>query len=387
MCASKLYSEVPDERGFSLVELMVAVAFMGILMGGMARIFASSTSSFLAGMETLTVQRNARWGLAQLQNDFLQAGFQFPQTPTPAWLLPGATSQPPLLMQATAYTPDGGTGPVDEFQMVVDLPTAIQGTAINAITKGDTQFDALIPSGADGIQNGDLVFIKDGAAEFPIVTNVATSGSTTTISLPADETAALDPNTGAPINSMIAGGGFQRGHLAGMPFMIIHPSQVVRYTVVPRALDPQDATRTVPCLVRQTKVVDPSQIWAPAVNVAPAGEQILLENVVGFAVDWSIDGGQTWLRADKGAGNSWTTIYPKLQSLIKANLSPFVQKAQNVTMWTVYTPLLIRLDLTTRSVVQRAEFNPAYNAASPQAAYRTRKETILLAPRNCGLGQ
>ena len=50
-------------RGFSLVELMVALVFTAILMAGMFKVFQASTSTFATLSETLAIQRNARWGL------------------------------------------------------------------------------------------------------------------------------------------------------------------------------------------------------------------------------------------------------------------------------------------------------------------------------------
>lgn len=377
--------------GFSLVEMMVALAFIAILMAGMFQVFASSTSAFMAVNETMAVQRNARWGLNLLQDDVLEAGFLFPIRPAPGGLLAGSTFQPPLLMQATDYTPDGAAGPVDELQIVMDFPLDIQGQASAPISVGVSQFSASIPTGAGAIQTGDLVFIQDAGAEFPTVSAPPDSGTAVTITLKSTESAAIDPATGTPYNALSPAGGFKNPHPVGMPFTIIRPSQVVRFTVVPRSLDPSDATIKVPCLVRQSRTLVPGEIWAPDENTPPpnANEQVLLENVIGFAVDWSIDGGRTWLRAT--AGNTWNSISTALDPLLKNNLSPFIKQSGGVfnpalPMWTLFTPILIRIDLTTRSTMQRTEFSATNSATNPSVAYRIRRETLMLSPRNCGVG-
>ena len=372
---------------------MVALAFIAILMAGMFQVFASSTSAFMAVNETMAVQRNARWGLNLLQDEVLEAGFLFPIRPAPGGLLAGSTYQPPLLMQATDYTPNGAAGPVDELQIVMDFPLDIQGQASANIAVGASQFSASIPTGAGAIQTGDLVFIQDAGAEFPTVNAPPGSGTAVTIALKATESAAIDPATGTPYNALSPTGGFKNPHSAGMPFTIVRPSQVVRFTVVPRSLDPSDATIKVPCLVRQSRTLVPGEIWAPdkntATNTAPETEQVLLENVIGFAVDWSIDGGKTWLRAT--AGNTWGTISTALNPLLKNNLSPFIKQSGGLfnpalPMWTLFTPILIRIDLTTRSTMQRTEFSATNSATSPSVAYRIRRETLMLSPRNCGTG-
>jgi hypothetical protein len=44
------------------------------------------------------------------------------------------------------------------------------------------------------------------------------------------------------------------------------------------------------------------------------------------------------------------------------------------------------LDLTTRSETQRTEFSTTSTAAAPTLAYRFRQETLMLSPRNFGVG-
>jgi prepilin-type N-terminal cleavage/methylation domain-containing protein len=392
MSASELNSNVRRSHGFSLIEMLIAVAFLSILMAGMFKVFASSTSAFMAGMETMGVQRNTRWGLNLLQDEILETGFLFPVRSAPGGLMAGPTFQPPLLMQATDYIPIGAAAniPVDELQMVMDVPLDVQGRSSNPIAIGASQFPATIPTGAGVIQAGDMLFIQDAGAEFPTISEKPGSGTNVTIKLQASESAGIDPNTGTPLNSMSPTGGFQRPHANGMPFSVIRPAQIIRFTVVPRALDPADPATMVPCLVRQSKPLVPGEIWAPGKDVPTTDEQILLENVTGFAVDWSIDGGKSWLRAS-GAGNTWTDIRGALDAAIKGSSSHFITQSGGVDnptmpMWTLYTPILIRIDLTTRSVMRRTEFSADSTAANPKVDYRTRRETILLSPRNCGIG-
>ncbi|WP_243288796.1 PilW family protein [Geothrix terrae] len=392
MSASESSPNVRRSRGFSLIEMLVAVAFLSILMAGMFKVFASSTSAFMAGMETMGVQRNTRWGLNLLQDEILEAGFLFPVRSAPGGLMAGESFQPPLLMQATDYIPTGAPAnvPVDELQMVMDVPLDVQGQSSDTIAFGASQFPATIPTGAGVIQAGDMLFIQDAGAEFPTISAKPGSGTNVTIHLQASESAGIDPNTGTPLNTMSPTGGFKFQHAKGMPFSVIRPTQIIRFTVVPRALDPADPNTMVPCLVRQSKPLVPGEIWAPNKNVPTADEQILLENVTGFAVDWSIDGGKTWLRAS-GAGNEWKDIRGALDAAIKGSPSHFIKQSGGVDnptlpMWTLYTPILIRIDLTTRSVMRRTEFSADSTAANPKVDYRTRRETILLSPRNCGIG-
>ena len=369
-------------RGFSLVEMMVALVFVSILMIGMFRVFAASTSSFMTMNETLGIQRNARWGLQLLQDEVLEAGYMLPVRNNPGGMLPfdpNSANQPPILFRSTGYTPPGATAAVDELQIVMDVPLPIQGTAAAAIAKAAGAFRANIPAGAGGIEAGDLIFAQDAQYELlQVAAAPGTGTSNVNITVVSTEAAMVDPDTGFPIGSGSIG--FSNPHVAGMPFSVIRPSQVVRYTVAPRKLDPADPNRDVPCLIRQTRAINPTSIMPDT----QAGEQVLLENVIGFRIDCSIDGGRTWLRP--AGGNDWAAIGGAILGALQASGSPFIQQALANPMWTLYTPVLLRMDLQMRTEQARTEYNPNYDPANPQSAFRTRRETLMLSPRNFGIG-
>ncbi|MDO6461385.1 PilW family protein [Granulosicoccaceae sp. 1_MG-2023] len=63
-------------RGFSLVELMIAMGIGVMLFSGILTIFTSSRQSFDLTNEISAVQENARFALERLANDIRMAGFQ-----------------------------------------------------------------------------------------------------------------------------------------------------------------------------------------------------------------------------------------------------------------------------------------------------------------------
>src|SRR5512133_2763169 len=275
-------------RGFSLVELMVALVFISFLMAGMLKIFQASTSTFASLSETLAIQRNARWGLNLLQEEVLQAGFLLPPYQTPGLNPTSASAQPPLLMQKTDYIPPDETVPVDEFQMVVDMPLNVEGALTKDPAKGDITLSVKIPSGASDVKDGDLLMVQDSNWEFFLVQD-ATSDTVNIKPITATPQQDAHGNQTQPF----AHSSVKCDHSATAEFAVYRPMTVVRYTVVPRKLDPSDPTAVVPCLVRQRRPlsVSPNTIWAPDKNTpqttSPADEQILLEGVTGFRVDWS----------------------------------------------------------------------------------------------------
>lgn len=387
-------SAVPNarRRGFSLVELLVALVFTAILMAGMFKVFQASTSTFASLSETLAIQRNARWGLNLLQEEVLQAGFLLPPYETPGLNPTSAGAQPPLLMQKTDYIPPDETVPVDELQMVIDMPLNVGGTLTKDPALGDTVLEVSIPSGASDIKDGDVMIIQDSNWEVFTVTG-ATAGSVT-IKTATSSTPLQDAygNQVQPFRHATV----QYAHRATAEFAFYRPMSVVRYTVVPRKLDPSDPKGTVPCLVRQRRPLSiaPNDIWAPDKDTpqttAPADEQILLEGVTGFRVDWSLDGGKTWLRAG-GSGDDWASIRSVVDKALGTSTSPVIKQSLGVTnlqdpYWPRYVPILIRLDVSTRTRLRRTEYNPTLDPKNPVATFRTRTETLLLSPRNFGLG-
>ena len=162
-------------RGFSLVELMVALVFISFLMAGMLKVFQASTSTFASLSETLAIQRNARWGLNLLQEEVLQAGFLLPPYLTPNLNPTSTAAQPPLLMQATTYIPPDETVPVDELQMVVDMPLNVSGTFTSDPVLAGTDLNVSIPSGASEVKEGDVMMVLDSNWELFTVESVSSS--------------------------------------------------------------------------------------------------------------------------------------------------------------------------------------------------------------------
>ncbi|MBV5327055.1 MAG: prepilin-type N-terminal cleavage/methylation domain-containing protein [Chlorobium sp.] len=64
-----------NERGFTLVELMIAVAVGGIVMAAVMTSFLSQHRSYLAQDEVVEMQQNARVAMDMLTRDIRSAGF------------------------------------------------------------------------------------------------------------------------------------------------------------------------------------------------------------------------------------------------------------------------------------------------------------------------
>lgn len=407
------------QSGFSLVELLVALVFTAILTTGMLRIFASSVSGFYTQQESLGLQRASRFALGTVEDEVLQAGYLFPPRNLKGDLSIGnSTVQPPVLVQQTDYQPvwsdPNGTTitlpNVDELQFVQDLNLEVEGSLGGDVAVGATSATVSIPSGKSVLDNYTkvtpttpliMVMLDSQINQVDMLRLASLDGSGGTY------TATLDTaSTGVDQYGNILGGGFFTGmfnnpHKAKAPCTFIATLQVVRYTVVPRALDPADPEHMIPCLVMQTTPLSRNEYFAPDKAAGPKPtdnwtERILVEGVTGFRVDMSLDGGKTFLRYKpdgtlQAGWDTWANVYTKLDTAVKGALSsssllyPYTSQGLSNPIdpvWTNYLPVTFRLDVETRTRLARAE----YGATPGTAGFRTRTVTMMISPKNFAHG-
>src|SRR5664279_2488949 len=135
----------PNERGFSLVELLVALVFTMVLMAGMANVYKASLTTFYTSGESLSNLRRNRMSVDLLADDINAACLYLVDLTTPP--LVSATSPPfyilPNMPIATALAPD--PTPADQLFFYVDQPASFEGTlgpAAPQRTAGEMVLDA-----------------------------------------------------------------------------------------------------------------------------------------------------------------------------------------------------------------------------------------------------
>jgi len=369
------------ERGFSLVELMVAMVLTGLLMAGMYQIFKANASQFVNAHETLGIQRNARWGLALLQDDVLQAGYLMPSRVVTELL---GNAQPPIKIETTTTAlkyKDSKYGEIDagapdDIQIVMDIPLGADG-AITAATQYGTELKVNIPAGGEAVSVGDVAFVQDSIWEMFRIGGISNVGTLYTITIDTAPDTTL--SHAFALNPMVV-----KPHRVGAPVAFYRPLQVVRYTLRAVALDPSDASATVPCLIRESKALAAG---------AFGNTEVLLEGVTAFKLDWSLDGGKTWIRrANTLMDAQWAAIKAATNGVITGSSNRFTKQlpggmANTVDpLWFNYIPVTLKIDVETRTRAQRTEYNAQLDTASPEAKFRTRRETLLISPRNFSLG-
>ena len=380
--------------GFSLVELMIALLFTMILMAGMATVFRTSLSNACILGEKLSSVRRNRIASELLYDDLNSAGMALVDLTSP---LPASEAHPAFQVVPNREVADG-QGDVtrtDELYMACDQPLPFDGKLVsgggagNGTGGGETAIDKVLSGGeqtagdntyviecgdatyAESVKAGMVFHIKDDLSHAALtIASVNVSGSKVTVTTPAslpestEVTGRGDTGTLRPTR-----------RLQDSRVIFIQPAQMARYRIEMLKLDPSSPDGLVPCLVRAQGA------YNPAGDFVPEDTQIVTEHVVGFRVYLSADSGMEWAGLDVQDDAGWAKIQDELNAqLAKVNRKDYTTTAGNLG-WYRDIPLLVRIDLTTRTAVQRAE----YTSGGGGLGYKTLTQSVVMVPRHFGL--
>ncbi|MCX6548972.1 MAG: hypothetical protein NTW40_13165 [Acidobacteria bacterium] len=368
----------PGTSGFSLVELLVALVFTMVLMAGMANVYKASLSAFYTSGESISSTRRNRMSVDLLVEDLNQAGMFL----TDLASAPPVTEAMPvfLILPNMPVTGHGDNDPLatDELYFYQDQPLPFEGT----LASGGTQLSAIeLVARGTAVATADTSYTLDCgsaayASQVAIGQVLVFKDAWQALTITADLAGITGGGAAAPASQM--------RHLAGSRVLIIQPAQMVRYRIQMLQLDPGSATG-IPCLVRDQGDYNPSAF------TATQPQQIIAENVAGFAAYLSTDGGTTWagwnatdgtkaIYSDYGPG--WDTgIRTELDTQLLTSGRPGAATTRIGPAWFRTIPVLVRVDVTTRTATRRSEY-----AAAPDAvAHRLQTQSLVLVPRHSGL--
>ena len=384
------FGRILTERGFSLVELLVALLFTLLIMAGIATVFSASISSFHVSGDNVSSARRNRLGIEMLGVDINMAGMYM----VDMVVLPHTvTNMPPFFVQPNmAVLNPGADDPAttDELYFYLDEPLPFEGTLVDS-SAYQTAADMVL-SGADldpatnrftinclsndyarQVRIGQVAIFKD-FWEALYITNVSVSGSNVTIT------------TGPSPNSEITGSGSTglpsaAHHLDGSGVVFVRPGQIVRYRIEMVDLDPEKP-QGIPCLVRNQGDYSHTGVFV----AHPDSRHIVTENVSEFKVYLSANGGRDWAGFGyAGTGfegwNGAAGIRGQIDSQLSTVGRPGYESTRADEHWFRSIPTLIRVDLTTRTATRRAEFSPGHD----QLAYGGLTQTLIFMPRHFGL--
>lgn len=336
--------------GFSLVELMVALAVTGVLMAGLTQVFASTVSNLHASSDLNNAQRRNRWMMDRLSDDLKMAGH------TDGMSVPLTDMQePPFLV-----IPGGSAEqPLDTLQLFSNQPLE-EGALTGTLAPGADTF-SVTPDGSNElhVRQGDWFFMKDGErSEVGFVQAVL--GTSITM---MDSSQLQASHAGQVMDQ--GSGRMAFSHETGARVFFLRPLQLVRYSIQDQSVDPGNPDVKVPCLVRQETVYEGS-----SVNWSKVPTSVLATQAHALRVDLSADAGKTWVRSD---AKTWAAMRDAVNAKLAAS-----NTILDTELWFKRVPLLIRVDLTARTATSRTEFA----AKAAETAFGLRTQTLMVAPRN-----
>ena len=398
-------SQTPSRHsgGFSLLEMLIAVAFTGILMAGMAQVFKSSLGAFTTSGEILSASRRNRASTDLLYDDLNSAGMYLTELGSPPTFSNTNPAFYILPNQAVAGASADGPATADQLFFYFDQPLAFEGTLGDPSgAKADgLNLDASLRSGglalvtdanrtftincytssyAALVQPGMSVFFKDTGTSLAIQ-SVSASGPMVTII-----------GSKGSLSGKIEGRGYadamKAQHIQGSGVQFFVPGQMVRYSIKMKALDPSQPAG-IPCLVR-----DQGSYSASSFVADPALESVITENVSGFKVYLSANAGQAWAgygASYSGLSSGWFNgILAEINTqLVTSGRQDYSSIKSNDGNWFRRLPVLVRLDVTTRSAVKRMEYNQNaptdLTSASAVPTYKDVTQSLVIVPRHFGL--
>lgn len=407
--------------GFSLVELLVALLFTTLLMAGMAAVFRSSVNTFAISGEKLSAARRNRMSVDLIVDDLNAAGMLLTSLSDYSGMdgaLSLTTTNPGFrIIPNVAYAGTDVSAPnsvTDQLFLYYDEALPFEGVVASGGQSTSQLVDASYSTGSTYTIN-----LKDADQAILVASAFASAPATSPLVLlrRADaahpKTISTLTRTGSQLSVGLdtsltsAGSTGETAIPANSTSMFVRPGRYVRYSIQGRALDPANPAVTIPCLVRDEWTY--SLISGSATLPNPEATAILGENVVGFQVMLSPDGGTTWMNDPNdpaqrsGAApsasapglphttwTSWNDIRGLLNgsSAITGRPAPFNTVSDN-RFWFKDIPLLVRVDITTRTAVPRGEYlqntpSTIINAAGG-VPYKIQTQSLVIVPRHFGL--
>jgi hypothetical protein len=407
--------------GFSLVELLVAVAFTLVLMAGMATVFKASLGTFFTSGELLASSRRNRMSIELLGDDLNTAEmFLLNLADGPAFM----QDLPPFCVLPNMPIAGAGTDDpqvTDELYFYRDLPLPFDGTlvaaaaqksAAQAVQSGvdpttlDYHFTINVTNAtyAKQVKKGMNFIFKDFwdtayVGEDP----VAADTQVTVLAGPDPHVGVTGSgSTGLPLPSK---------HLDKAGIVFVNAAQIVRYRVEMVKLDPA-AAAGVPCLVRDQGLYWGQQPFtAGAAFVTTEPQQVITDNLgifqdpaddpktvtpyKCFKIYLSTNSGTDWAGHDLAQGkdttgytDGWTGgIIAALETQLSATKGgrPGVTTTKNNDIWFRSIPTLVRVDIGTRTASQRSDYIVPDPAHPEKIGYKTMVRSLVFVPRHSGL--
>ena len=256
------WNKCGDERGMTLVEIMIALGISAILVGGAYSMLYSSQQIQTVNEQAVQTQQNGRIAMELIAQDLKDAGFQAQALTPPGIGTAGAagTCGTNAILPRDNNTAGADTGP-DSFSVIVPVP----------LSTLQTQITGAAPTTSVVLANGTLAAAEGwGTAPYAVPNPVISIAGfyTGTVSTTSSDTLSLAAAVKLPKEALMPVG-MQVYWLKCVMYKIIHASS--------NATTEQPLCGgTLPCLVRGTPPCLTTQTGPACVAVVDGIEDLQL---------------------------------------------------------------------------------------------------------------
>jgi prepilin-type N-terminal cleavage/methylation domain-containing protein len=187
-------SSLTSQRGFTVAELLVVTALVGLIMAGVLSLLMSSNQSYTRGTNQVEAQQSGRVAMARMAQEIREAGYN----PSSA-----VTFNPVISFAATGLTIQNdwnANGAIDTGLTVTD---PVKGTARgeqviyalsgNTLTRRETGVDATPQVLISGVQGLAFEYLDINDAVTAVAASIRTVVITATVSQFTGPSGAINP--------------------------------------------------------------------------------------------------------------------------------------------------------------------------------------------------
>ena len=190
-----------SDGGFSLIEMLVALAISSLILAGVVQIFAGSKQADVLTISLARVQESGRFATEILNEELRLAGYQGCSDPNQDFIpTSNILANNFVLTDVTNQVIEGvdvpaGGGTVNLYSGAISITDAIAGTSVVSITSASPTFASLdtdmaapdsvvsIGDNAAGFTQGDVLLVSNCTAEGQFVFKASAVGDTAPVEI------------------------------------------------------------------------------------------------------------------------------------------------------------------------------------------------------------
>lgn len=190
----RIFRRVINQRGFTLAELLVVTALVGLVMAGVLSLLMSSNQSYQRGTNQVEAQQAGRVAMARISQEIREAGYN-PSSVT--------TFNPVISFSATGLTIQNDWNANGAIDNTITVTDPVKGTARGEqviyalsgtdLTRRETGVDGTPQVLISGVQGLAFEYLDINDATTATAANVRTVVMTATVSQFTGPTAPVNP--------------------------------------------------------------------------------------------------------------------------------------------------------------------------------------------------